>query len=85
MTDQARHRVVVVGGGIAGLELASRLPQVAPAIRLTLVDREPAYVWKPMLHTIVAGTSDVTQQETNFIAQARDRGFVFEPGELLGL
>ena len=52
---------------------------------MTLIDREPAYVWKPMLHTIAAGTSDVSQQETHYIAQARDRRFLFEPGELKGL
>jgi NADH dehydrogenase len=81
------HRIVVVGGGIAGLELVTRLPRNSGKIScaVTLVDREPAYVWKPMLHTVAAGTSDVSQQETHFIAQARDRDFHFEPGELKGL
>jgi NADH dehydrogenase len=81
------HHIVVVGGGIAGLEIASTLPRRAGRIPLavTLIDREPAYVWKPMLHTIAAGTSDVSQQETNYIAQARDRRFVFQPGELKGI
>jgi NADH:quinone reductase (non-electrogenic) len=81
------HRIVVVGGGIAGLEIASKLPTTAGKIgvAVTLVDREPAYVWKPMLHTIAAGTSDVSQQETHYIAQARDRHFIFEPGEINGI
>lgn len=81
------HRIVVVGGGIAGLELVTRLPRSSgrTAIAVTLVDREPAYVWKPMLHTVAAGTSDVSQQETHFVAQARDRHFHFEPGEFRGL
>ncbi len=81
------HRVVVVGGGIAGLEIATKLPKTwrKTSIAVTLVDREPAYVWKPMLHTIAAGTSDVSQQETRYIAQARDRNFAFEPGEFKGI
>jgi NADH:ubiquinone reductase (H+-translocating) len=81
------HHVVVVGGGIAGLEIASKLPQAdqRQAISVTLIDRELAYVWKPMLHMIAAGTSDVFQQQTNYIAQARDRRFVFQPGELMGV
>ncbi|MDL2400305.1 NAD(P)/FAD-dependent oxidoreductase [Rhizobium mayense] len=78
------HRVLIIGGGIAGLEIASKLPKRigSMSVAVTLVDREPAYVWKPMLHTIAAGTTDVWQQQTSYVAQARNRSFVFEPGEL---
>ena len=81
------HHIVVVGGGIAGLAIASKLPRTAgrTPIAVTLIDREPAYVYKPMLHAIAAGTSDFSQQETNYIAQARERHFVFHPGELKGI
>jgi len=81
------HHIVVVSGGIAGLAIASKLPRTAgrTPIAVTLIDREPAYVYKPMLHAIAAGTSDFSQQETNYIAQARDRHFVFHPGELKGI
>ncbi|WP_331373375.1 NAD(P)/FAD-dependent oxidoreductase [Sinorhizobium chiapasense] len=81
------HQIVVVGGGIAGLEIVSKLPRTIrrTPIAVTLIDREPAYVWKPMLHTIAAGTTDVSQQETSYIAQARSRRFVFEPGEVQGI
>jgi len=81
------HHIVVVGGGVAGLAIASKLPRTAgrTPMAVTLIDREPAYVYKPMLHAIAAGTSDFSQQETNYIAQARDRHFVFHPGELKGI
>ena len=81
------HHIVVVGGGIAGLAIASKLSRTAgrTPIAVTLIDREPAYVYKPMLHAIAAGTSDFSQQETNYIAQGRDRHFVFHPGELKGI
>lgn len=88
--SEQRQSLLVVGGGVAGLEIAtalgrrggsrgSRLPPV------TLIDRDFAHVWKPMLHTIAAGTRDVYQQQTSYIAQAYAAGFRYEPGELLGL
>ena len=85
----AAPQVLVVGGGIAGLEIASALGRLwrrragAPAV--TLLDSDSAHVWKPMLHTIAAGTRDIAQQQTTYVAQARDAGFAFQPGELCGL
>jgi NADH:ubiquinone reductase (H+-translocating) len=68
---RSSHHIVVVGGGIAGLAIASKLPRTGRTpIAVTLTDREPAYVYKPMLHAIAAGTSDFSQQETDYIAQA---------------
>lgn len=85
-------RVVIVGGGVAGLELASTLGRQwrntgkrAPFPAVTLVDSDTAHVWKPMLHTIAAGTSDISQQQTFYIAQARDAGFAFALGAFQGL
>ena len=73
---------------MAGLEIASALARRwrrpgPPTV--TLVDRDSAHVWKPMLHMIAAGTRDVSQQQTPYLAQARDTGFVYQPGELCGL
>lgn len=86
---ERQQRIVIVGGGVAGLAIATSLGrrwrrrQGAPAI--TLIDSDSAHVWKPMLHTIAAGTRDISQQQTTYIAQARDAGFTYEPGELCGL
>lgn len=82
------HRVVIAGGGVAGLEVASTLGRLARDKRrfeVTLVDRDSAHIWKPMLHTIAAGTSDISQQQTTYVAQARAAGFIYQPGELAGL
>ena len=88
-THQASPRIVIVGGGVAGLEVASTLGRLwrgtrgAPSV--TLVDRDSAHVWKPMLHTIAAGTRDISQQQTAYLAQAREAGFTYHPGQLCGL
>lgn len=86
--SSSTHRLVIVGGGVAGLDVATHLAgKAAGGLRLavTLVDREMAYVWKPMLHTIAAGTSDAGAQETVYAAQARSHGFRYEYGEAIGI
>jgi len=62
---ERQQRIVIVGGGVAGLAIATSLGrrwrrrQGAPAI--TLIDSDSAHVWKPMLHNIaVASTSGLS-------------------------
>ncbi|MGS0896317.1 NAD(P)/FAD-dependent oxidoreductase [Burkholderia stagnalis] len=81
-------RIVIVGGGIAGLQLATRLGEQLGKpgrAQVTVVDRSPTHVWKPMLHTIAAGTRDVQQQQVIFLAHASEHGYTYQPGELQGL
>ena len=92
MNAHSEHRVVIVGGGVAGLEIAASLGRkwrgrgkAAHAPSVTLVDCDSAHVWKPMLHTIAAGTRDVSQQQTTYAGLAKDAGFAFQPGELAGV
>lgn len=81
--------IVIVGGGVAGIEMATQLARRHRHNRarysISLIDCDTAHVWKPMLHTIAAGTRDVSQQQTPFAAQARAAGFKYEPGEMCGL
>lgn len=86
--NASSHRLVIVGGGVAGLDIATHLAGKAAGSRkliVTLVDRETAYVWKPILHTVAAGTSDAGPQETIYAAQARNHGFRYELGEAIGI
>lgn len=78
------HRFIIVGGGAGGLELATRLGDRygargdRPARALvTLVDRYPTHIWKPLLHEVAAGSMDPFTQELEYAAQARWHGFEF--------
>lgn len=82
---QNPQRIVVVGGGVAGLILATRLGRTlgrAGRAAITLVDRSPTHVWKPMLHTIAAGTWSIYQQQVQYLTHARTHDFRYIPGEL---
>lgn len=79
-----RHRVVIVGGGAAGLELATSLGRNR-RLNVTLVDRSRTHVWKPKLHEIAAGSMDTSRHEVGYLAHARNHGFLFRIGRMSGL
>ncbi len=52
------HRILVVGGGAGGLELATRLGDKLGRrgkADVTLIDKARVHLWKPLLHEIAAG------------------------------
>jgi NADH dehydrogenase len=82
------HRIVIVGGGAGGLELATRLGERLGRRRgaaVTLIDRNRTHVWKPLLHKVAAGTMDPGDHELSYFAQAHWHGFRFQQGEMVGL
>ncbi|RJG07887.1 NAD(P)/FAD-dependent oxidoreductase [Noviherbaspirillum cavernae] len=82
------RKILIVGGGVAGLNLATKLGDQLGRIgkaEITLADRSPTHIWKPMLHTIAAGTWDVQQQQVSYIAHASEHHFTYQPGEMCGL
>ena len=79
-----RARIVIVGGGVAGIEVGTSLGRGGRA-DVTLADRSLSHVWKPMLHTFAAGTARADRQKVDFFAQARRNGFRFQPGALVGI
>jgi len=82
MADKAR--IVIIGGGVAGIEVATSLGRGGKA-DVVLADRSLSHVWKPMLHTFAAGTARPDRQKVDFFAQARRNGFRFQPGTLMGI
>lgn len=82
------HRIVIVGGGAGGLELATRLGKRlgrSGRAHVTLVDRTLTHVWKPLLHEVASGSLDFSANDVNYLAQARWCHFEFQPGVLCGL
>ncbi len=79
--------MVIVGGGAAGLELATGLAKRAGrrGVRITLVDRARTHLWTPMLHAVAAGSMDPSEYELNYLAQAHWHRFRYRCGELVGL
>lgn len=80
-----KHRVIIVGGGAGGLELATRLGNSLGKKKLadiTLVDKKPTHLWKPLLHEVAAGSMDIHAHQLDYIAQARWRHFNFRLGAI---
>jgi NADH dehydrogenase len=87
-TARGLHRVVVVGGGAGGLELATRLgDRLGKRQRadITLIDRKRTHLWKPLLHEIAAGSMDLGVHELDYLAQAHWHHFTFRLGEMTGI
>ena len=82
------HRIVIVGGGAGGLELATHLGDQlgkGGAAQITLIDRNRTHLWKPLLHEVAAGSMDVHAHQLDYLAQARWHHFTFVLGALDGL
>ncbi|MFT3721270.1 NAD(P)/FAD-dependent oxidoreductase [Pseudorhodoferax sp.] len=84
----SKHRIVIVGGGAGGLELATRLGDTLGRrgrAEVVLIDKNRTHVWKPKLHEIAAGSMDMSAHEVDYLAQAHWHGFRFRLGELTGI
>ena len=54
-------------------------------VNVTLVDRNLAHVWKPLLHEVAAGALDADLDGVDYRVQAARSGFRFQPGELINI
>src|SRR5438552_5974282 len=85
---RALHRIIVVGGGAGGLELATRLGDKlgrGNRAHVSLIEKARTHFWKPHLHEIAAGSMDLGVYETNFLAQSHWHYFRYRVGEMIGL
>ena len=86
--QDALHRIIVVGGGAGGIELATQLGNKLGRrgkAAISLVDRARTHIWKPLLHEIAAGSMDTGRHELAYQAQGHWHGFRYRYGELIGL
>ena len=81
-------RIVIVGGGAGGLELATRLGNKLgrrKRAEIVLIDRSLTHLWKPLLHEVAAGTLDSHIDRLDYLAQARWHHFQFRIGRMEGV
>jgi NADH dehydrogenase len=79
------HRVVIVGGGAGGLELATMLGRKYGPRHITLIDSRTQHIWKPTLHEAAAGTLDIQQEGLSYLMLANLSRFSFVLGAMLGV
>jgi NADH dehydrogenase len=80
-----RHRVVIVGGGFAGLYAAKQL-KVDPDIAVTLVDRRNFHLFQPMLYQVATGAlapSEIAQPLRSVLRKQRNTTVIL--GEVIGI
>ena len=79
------QKIIIVGGGAGGLELATQLGNKLgkhKKAEITLVDRNQTHLWKPLLHEIAAGSMDEGIDALSYLAHARNHHFRFQLGTL---
>ena len=82
------HRIVIVGGGAAGLPLATRLGDSfgrRGQVTVTLVDHNASHLWKPLLHEVAAGRVDADLHDVDYFLLAYWHNFRFRQGAVVGL
>lgn len=78
-------KIIVVGGGAGGLELATKLGRTLGRKRraeITLVDKNSSHLWKPLLHEVATGSMDEGVDALSYRAHAKNHGFDFQMGTL---
>lgn len=78
-------KIVIVGGGAGGLELATKLGRKLGRrgkAEILLVDKNHTHLWKPLLHEVAAGTLDYEMDAVSYRAHGHSHGFRFRIGTL---
>jgi len=84
MVERIMLRIVVVGGGAAGLELVTRLGR-NKRHEVMLVEPSSHHFWKPRLHEIAAGTFDAELDAVSYFQHAECNGYTHIQDAMTGL
>ncbi len=86
-TKLRKTQIVVVGGGAAGLELATRLGAHFGRrhFDIILVEKNRTHIWKPLLHEVAAGSLDANLDEVGYRSHGFAWGYRFFYGSLDGI
>ncbi|CAK9884701.1 MAG: NADH dehydrogenase [Candidatus Erwinia impunctatus] len=79
------QKIVIVGGGAGGLELATQLGKKLgrkKQAEVILIDRNQTHLWKPLLHEVATGSLDEGIDAVSYLAHARNHHFQFQLGTL---
>ncbi|QDF66206.1 NAD(P)/FAD-dependent oxidoreductase [Shewanella sp. SNU WT4] len=87
-TSHTLPRIVIVGGGAGGLELASALGHKLGKkgrAEIVLIDKSRSHIWKPLLHEVATGSLDADLDGVIYSVHAMQHGYRFELGEMIGM
>jgi NADH dehydrogenase len=86
-TKARKTQIVVVGGGAAGLELATRLGAHfgRELFDIILVEKNRTHIWKPLLHEVAAGALDANLDEVGYRSHGHAWGYRFFYGAMEGV
>ena len=82
----APHRVVVIGGGFAGLYAVRELRKAADRVAITLVDRRNHHLFQPLLYQVATGAlspGEIAQPLRSIFRKQRNTTVLL--GEAIGL
>ncbi|MCL1141884.1 NAD(P)/FAD-dependent oxidoreductase [Shewanella gaetbuli] len=81
------QKIVIVGGGAAGLALASRLGRKfghQGDIEVCLIDKNTIHIWKPKLHEVAVGVIDQSIEGLQYRDHGLKNGYQYICGAITG-